>query len=139
MTHSNFKNISSDIANAAGWQQKYRQIMLLGKSLPVMPEALKVEDALVPGCESKVWLYIDFDLTENSLLIAGDSDTRIVKGLLALILTLYNGLTPAQVCHIDAYHEFQELGLIKHLSPSRGNGIRAMVERIQNMAKAKLA
>ena len=133
--NSAFEAVSKNIETAAGWQQKYRQIMLLGKQLPVMPEVLKVDDALVKGCESKVWLYIDFDHTENSLVLAGDSDTRIVKGLLALILALYNGLTPEQAAQINAYDEFERLGLISHLSPSRGNGIKAMVDKIQTMAE----
>ena len=135
--NSAFEAVSKNIETAAGWQQKYRQIMLLGKQLPVMPAVLKVDDALVKGCESKVWLYIDFDHTENSLVLAGDSDTRIVKGLLALILALYNGLTPEQAAQINAYDEFERLGLISHLSPSRGNGIKAMVDKIQTMAEQK--
>ena len=135
--NSAFEAVSKNIETAAGWQQKYRQIMLLGKQLPVMPEVLKVDDALVKGCESKVWLYIDFDHTENSLVLAGDSDTRIVKGLLALILALYNGLTPEQAAQINAYDEFERLGLIRHLGPSRGNGIKAMVDKIQTMAEQK--
>ncbi|MCF2847995.1 SufE family protein [Pseudoalteromonas sp. ACER1] len=135
--NSAFEAVSKNIETVAGWQQKYRQIMLLGKQLPVMPEVLKVDDALVKGCESKVWLYIDFDHTENSLVLAGDSDTRIVKGLLALILALYNGLTPEQATQINAYDEFERLGLISHLSPSRGNGIKAMVDKIQTMAEQK--
>ncbi|MCO6353591.1 SufE family protein [Pseudoalteromonas shioyasakiensis] len=135
--NSAFEAVSKNIETAAGWQQKYRQIMLLGKQLPVMPEVLKVDDALVKGCESKMWLYIDFDHTENSLVLAGDSDTRIVKGLLALILALYNGLTPEQATQINAYDEFERLGLISHLSPSRGNGIKAMVDKIQTMAEQK--
>ncbi|MDC3189664.1 SufE family protein [Pseudoalteromonas elyakovii] len=135
--NSAFEAVSKNIETAAGWQQKYRQIMLLGKQLPVMPDVLKVDDALVKGCESKVWLYIDFDHTENSLVLAGDSDTRIVKGLLALILALYNGLTPEQATQINAYDEFERLGLISHLSPSRGNGIKAMVDKIQTMAEQK--
>ena len=135
--NSAFEAVSKNIETAAGWQQKYRQIMLLGKQLPVMPEVLKVDDALVKGCESKVWLYIDFDHTEYSLVLAGDSDTRIVKGLLALILALYNGLTPEQAAQINAYDEFERLGLISHLSPSRGNGIKAMVDKIQTMAEQK--
>ena len=132
-----FKEIAQSLENASAWQQKYREIMLLGKQLPPMPEVLKTNDALVPGCESKVWLYLDFDLEENTLVIVGDSDTRIVKGLLAIVLALYNGLTPAQVINTNAFAEFQRLGLIQHLSPSRGNGIKAMVERIQTMAQQK--
>ena len=138
MTNS-FKKIALDIQQAAGWQQKYRQIMLLGKALPTLPEQMKVENALVKGCESKVWLYADFDLNENYLVLAGDSDTRIVKGLLALILALYNGLTPEQALKVDAYEQFEKLGLISHLSPSRGNGVKAIVERIQLIASSKCA
>ena len=132
-----FKEIAQSLDNAAAWQQKYREIMLLGKQLPAMPEVLKTDDALVPGCESKVWMYLDFDLEENTLVIIGDSDTRIVKGLLAIVLALYNGLTPEQVLNTNAFAEFEQLGLIQHLSPSRGNGIKAMVERIQTMAQQK--
>lgn len=132
-----FKEIAQSLDNASAWQQKYREIMLLGKQLPAIPEVLKTDDALVPGCESKVWMYLDFDLEENTLVIVGDSDTRIVKGLLAIVLALYNGLTPEQVINTNAFAEFQRLGLIQHLSPSRGNGIKAMVERIQTMAQQK--
>lgn len=132
-----FKEIAQSLDNAPAWQQKYREIMLLGKQLPAMPEVLKTNDALVPGCESKVWMYLDFDLEENTLVIIGDSDTRIVKGLLAIVLALYNGLTPEQVLNTNAFAEFEQLGLIQHLSPSRGNGIKAMVERIQTMAQQK--
>jgi cysteine desulfuration protein SufE len=133
-----FNKVSESIRNASVWQQKYREIMLLGKTLPSLPTALKIDDALVPGCESKVWMYVEFDLSENVLVVAGDSDTRIVKGLLALILALYNGLTPEEILQVNAYNEFEKLGLISHLSPSRGNGIKAMVEKIQAMAKQKL-
>ncbi|KPH64969.1 SufE protein [Pseudoalteromonas porphyrae] len=132
-----FKEIAQTLKNAPGWQQKYREIMLLGKLLPSMPDILKTHDALVPGCESKVWLYLDFDLEESCIVLVGDSDTRIVKGLLALILSLYNGLTPTQILSINAFEEFEKLGLISHLSPSRGNGVKAIVERIQTMAAQK--
>lgn len=133
-----FNNVVKPIQDASAWQQKYREIMLLGKTLPPLAEVLKTDDALVPGCESKVWMFVDFDNNENCLVVIGDSDTRIVKGLLAIILALYNGLTPEQVVNTNAYDEFEKLGLIKHLSASRGNGIKAMVERIQAMASAKL-
>lgn len=132
-----FNLVTDPIKNASAWQQKYREIMLLGKKLPLLPDALKTDDALVPGCESKVWMFVEFDLTENALVVIGDSDTRIVKGLLALILALYNGLTPEQVININAYEEFERLGLISHLSASRGNGVKAMVEKIQTLAKQK--
>ncbi|MBH0061661.1 SufE family protein [Pseudoalteromonas sp. NZS71] len=134
-----FNKVTESIKNAPAWQQKYREIMLLGKTLPVLADVLKTDDALVPGCESKVWMFVEFDLTENTLVVIGDSDTRIVKGLLAIILALYNGLTPEQVVNKNAYEEFEKLGLISHLSASRGNGIKAMVDEIQTMAQQKLS
>ncbi len=134
-----FNKVTESIKNAPAWQKKYREIMLLGKTLPVLADVLKTDDALVPGCESKVWMFVEFDLTENTLVVIGDSDTRIVKGLLAIILALYNGLTPEQVVNKNAYEEFEKLGLISHLSASRGNGIKAMVDKIQTMAQQKLS
>ena len=136
MTHT-YQLVSKNIENSASWQQKYREIMLLGKTLPPLADILKTDDALVQGCESKVWMFVEFDLTENALVVIGDSDTRIVKGLLALILALYNGLTPEEVLSVNAYEEFEKLGLISHLSASRGNGVKAMVEKIQTLAKQK--
>ncbi len=132
-----YQRVSKNIENSASWQQKYREIMLLGKTLPPLADILKTDDALVQGCESKVWMFVEFDLTENALVVIGDSDTRIVKGLLALILALYNGLTPEEVLNVNAYEEFEKLGLISHLSASRGNGVKAMVEKIQTLAKQK--
>ena len=126
-----FNKVTESIKNAPAWQQKYREIMLLGKTLPALADVLKTDDALVSGCESKVWMFVEFDLTENTLVVIGDSDTRIVKGLLAIILALYNGLTPEQVVNKNAYEEFEKLGLI--------NGIKAMVEKIQTMAQHKLS
>ena len=136
MTHT-YQLVTKSIQSSSNWQQKYREIMLLGKTLPPLANILKTDDALVPGCESKVWMFVEFDLTENALVVIGDSDTRIVKGLLALILALYNGLTPEEVLNVNAYEEFEKLGLISHLSASRGNGVKAMVETIQTMAKQK--
>jgi cysteine desulfuration protein SufE len=132
-----YQRVSKKIESSASWQQKYREIMLLGKTLPPLADILKTDDALVQGCESKVWMFVEFDLTENALVVIGDSDTRIVKGLLALILALYNGLTPEEVLNVNAYAEFEKLGLISHLSASRGNGVKAMVEKIQTLAKQK--
>ena len=136
MTHT-YQLVTKSIQSSSSWQQKYREIMLLGKTLPPLADILKTDDALVPGCESKVWMFVEFDLTENALVVIGDSDTRIVKGLLALILALYNGLTPEEVLNVNAYEEFEKLGLISHLSASRGNGVKAMVEKIQTLAKQK--
>ncbi|WP_042144208.1 MULTISPECIES: SufE family protein [unclassified Pseudoalteromonas] len=127
-----FKN---KIIQAGSWQEKYREIMLLGKKLPALPSELKVDSALVNGCESNVWLYMDFNNEENKLLIIADSDTRIVKGLVSIILYLYLDLTPIEIISIDANKEFEDMSLLKHLSPSRGNGIKAILNAIQSQAR----
>jgi len=126
-----FKN---KLLQAGSWQDKYREIMLLGKKLPVLPSELKVESALVNGCESNVWLYMEFNNEESKLLITADSDTRIVKGLVSIILYLYSDLTPNEILAIDANKEFEDMSLLKHLSPSRGNGIKAILNSIYEQA-----
>ncbi|WP_105254194.1 SufE family protein [Pseudoalteromonas sp. T1lg75] len=135
---ASFDELKTKFIALGSWQQRYRELMLLGKELPMMASELKVDDAKVAGCESNVWMYIDFTPQEDQLLIIADSDTRIVKGLLAVILLMYRNKTPAQVVAIDAEQEFDELGLLKHLSPSRGNGIRAIVQQINAFAQQHL-
>ncbi|WP_394228627.1 SufE family protein [Pseudoalteromonas spongiae] len=116
------------------WQDKYREIMLLGKQLPKLPAELKVDHAKVNGCESNVWLYVDFDESEKHIVVTADSDTRIVKGLIYIISTLVNGLTVDEIKRINIQHEFNKLGLLQHLSPSRGNGILAIADAITQFA-----
>ncbi|KZN33258.1 SufE family protein [Pseudoalteromonas luteoviolacea] len=128
--------IQTQLNSLNGWQAKYREIMLLGKKLPSLPDALKTQDAQVQGCESNVWLHLDLDENQERLVIIADSDTRIVKGLLAIILACYNNLLPQEAKLVDAYALFEEMGLIQHLSPSRGNGVKAIVERIQTQISA---
>ncbi|WP_462159335.1 SufE family protein [Pseudoalteromonas sp. GB56] len=132
---NNYESLKQEFVALGAWQQRYRELMLLGKKLPVMTSELKVDDAKVSGCESNVWMYIDFDQGEDNLVIIADSDTRIVKGLLFIILSMYQGKTPAEVTAINAEQEFEELGLLKHLSPSRGNGIKAIVQKINQFAQ----
>ncbi|MBQ4845591.1 SufE family protein [Pseudoalteromonas sp. MMG005] len=127
----NYQEIQNQLKKTQSWQQCYREIMLFGKQLPVIPDCLKNDDALIQGCESKVWLHIDLDESRGTILLIGDSDTRIVKGLFAIISSMYNDITLTEAKNIDAYAEFESLGLIKHLSPSRGNGIQAIIKAIQ--------
>ena len=131
MTYKEFKKKLSDLKS---WQLMYREIMLLGKSLPEMPELLKTDDVLIKGCESKVWLRVELS-DEQIIVLIGDSDTRIVKGLMGLIILMHQGKTPEQSLKVNAYDEFEQLGLIKHLSPSRGNGIKAIADTIQDKVK----
>ncbi|EHK8998153.1 cysteine desulfurase sulfur acceptor subunit CsdE [Vibrio vulnificus] len=115
-----------------GWEDRYRQVIQWGKKLPVMPDALKSEQVMVAGCESQVWLVAE---QENGMwTFCADSDARIVRGLIALVLAAYNGKTVEQIQAFDIETYFEQLGLIAHLSPSRGNGLKAIVEQIKNIA-----
>ena len=128
--NNKYTTLKQAIIDAPSWQEKYRHIMLCGKQLPVLPPALKVDSAKVTGCESNVWLYLELNESDNTLVLVADSDTRIVKGLVTIILACFNGLTPIEADKINIESEFTQMGLLKHLSPSRGNGIRAIANEI---------
>jgi cysteine desulfuration protein SufE len=131
---------SADIIENLGffdsWEDRYRYIIDLGRELPEMPAELRSDERVVRGCQSQVWI----DVTESAgrLQLVVDSDAFIVKGLLAVVLAAYNNRTPQDILdfNIDAY--FEALGLMQHLSPTRGNGLRAMVARIRQEASARL-
>lgn len=133
-----FENIRSDFGVLDDWEDRYRYVIELGKALPPLPEELRTEANKVRGCASQVWLataLVDgpggrvFDLK-------GDSDALIVRGLVAILFALYQGLTPAQVLAVDAKQAFAELGLKEHLTAQRSNGFASMVERIRRDAQA---
>ncbi|MEQ8803910.1 SufE family protein [Haliea sp.] len=116
------------------WEDRYKYIIDLGRELPAMPAALHTEERKVRGCQSQVW--IDTRLEDGRLQLAVDSDAFIVKGLLGVVLAAYNNKTPAEVLAFDIDAYFERLDLLNHLSPTRGNGLRAMVARIREIAAA---
>lgn len=116
------------------WEDKYRFIIDLGKSLPHMPAEHQVEANLVRGCQSQVWLLTDHDSTTDTLNLQIDSDAHIVRGLIAIVIAAYEGKTPTKVTSYDIEALFGELDLLSHLSTGRGNGLRAMVSRIREAA-----
>lgn len=128
---------SEDIVDTLGffdsWEDRYRYIIDLGKELPPLPEALHTDDRLVRGCQSQVWMEITEQ--DGRLQLAVDSDAFIVKGLLGVVLAAYNNRTPAEILAFDIDGYFEELELLRHLSPTRGNGLRAMVARIRDAAE----
>jgi cysteine desulfuration protein SufE len=169
-------DIKTLFANAKGWEGKYRQIMLLGKQLPALPDEYKQDSHLVRGCESQVWLHYQpkehkseqpkehkseqpkehkseqpkehkseqpkehkseqpqqqmEEEKSNCYQFAADSDARIVKGLVVVILAAFNHKTAQQISDFDIEGYFTELDLLKHLSSSRSNGIHAIVKTIQ--------
>jgi cysteine desulfuration protein SufE len=128
---------SADILDTLGffdsWEDRYKYIIDLGKDLPPMPEDLHSVDRLVRGCQSQVW--IDTTVLGGRLQLAVDSDAFIVKGLLGVVLAAYNNKTPAEIMAFDIDAYFEQLDLLRHLSSTRGNGLRAMVQRIQDIAR----
>ncbi|PLW82342.1 Fe-S cluster assembly protein SufE [Kineobactrum sediminis] len=116
------------------WEDRYKYIIDLGKELPPMPESLHTEERKIRGCQSQVW--IDTQMEHGRLQLAVDSDAFIVKGLLGIVLAAYNNKTPAEVLAFDIDGYFDSLDLLQHLSPTRGNGLRAMVARIRDIAGA---
>lgn len=117
------------------WEDRYRYIIDLGRELPPLPESLRTEDRLVRGCQSQVW--IEVGEADGRLALDVDSDAFIVKGLLAVVLAAYNQRTPQEILAFDIDAYFDRLGLMQHLSPTRGNGLRAMVARIRDEAQRR--
>ncbi|MFH0257259.1 cysteine desulfurase sulfur acceptor subunit CsdE [Vibrio rumoiensis] len=125
--------IIETMSGFSSWEDRYRQVIMWGKLLPKMDEALKQDQLLVSGCESKVWLVSEFDGEYWSFHI--DSDARIVRGLIALVLAAFHHQTTEAIKAFDTEAYFAQLGLIDHLSPSRGNGLKAIVDQIQQLVK----
>ena len=123
------------------WDDRYRYVIELGRTLEPMPEAEHSAANKVQGCASQVWLSKSVQRSDSGELLLkylGDSDAHIVRGLIAILLTLYAGQTPRQILASDAVSVFDELGFREHLTPQRSNGLRAMVERIRTDAREAL-
>jgi cysteine desulfuration protein SufE len=131
---------TADVLDSLGflddWEERYAWIIDLGRQVPPMPAELRSEQRLVRGCQSQVWLETRYDPDARRLWLGIDSDALIVKGLGALVLTAYNGKSPADILAFDIEDYFGQLDLLRHLSPIRGNGLRAMVQRIRDTAAA---
>lgn len=127
------EQIVATMQSLHGWEDRYRQVVQWGKKLPQMPDELKSEQVTVSGCESLVWLVGESH--EGVWHFCADSDARIVRGLIAIVLAAFDGKTAAEIQAFDINDYFDQLGLIAHLSPSRGNGLRAIVEQIQTMTQ----
>lgn len=119
------------------WEDRYRYVIELGRTLAPLDEAAHNEANRVLGCASQVWLETHIDSSqpgEPILTFRGDSDAHIVRGLVALVLALYSGNTPSTILAIDAEALFQKLGLSAHLTRQRTNGVRSLVKRIKRDA-----
>lgn len=116
-----------------GWEDKYRYIIELGEKLPVPAAEFHTEEWKVRGCQSQVWLVPHRE--DGRLRFEGDSDAMIVKGLIAIVLMIYNDKSPEEIKSIAVDDIFAKLGLTEHLSPSRRNGLSSMTEKIRYYAQ----
>lgn len=122
------------------WEDRYRYIIELGRKLPPFDEEYKIEDNLVRGCVSQVWLVTDVREGDPPVIeFRADSDAQIVKGLVAILLSLYSGKTAREILTADIRSIFEKLELAKHLSINRANGFASMVKRIHELALATAA
>ena len=122
------------------WEDRYRYIIELGRKLPSFDEKYKIDANLVQGCVSQVWLVTDVrDGDPPVIEFRADSDAQIVKGLVAILLSLYSGKTAREILTADIRSIFQKLDLAKHLSLNRANGFASMVKRIHELALATAA
>ena len=122
------------------WEDRYRYIIELGRKLPPFDEEYKIEANLVRGCVSQVWLVTDVREGDPPVIeFRADSDAQIVKGLVAILLSLYSGKTAREILTADIRSIFEKLELAKHLSINRANGFASMVKRIHELALATAA
>ncbi|MAC81757.1 MAG: cysteine desulfuration protein SufE [Rhodobacteraceae bacterium] len=127
-----FEAIVEDFEFLEDWEDRYRYVIEQGKAMDPLDEALKVPATKVDGCASQVWLHPVID--GGTFHFDGDSDAMIVRGLIAVLRALYNGLPVAEVPGVDAKGEMARLGLDENLSSQRSNGLRAMIDRIRSVA-----
>jgi cysteine desulfuration protein SufE len=137
-----FAEIRSDFSVLDDWEDRYRYIIELGRTLaPLAPEQ-RTDATKVRGCASQVWLVSSERPGEDGktvLHFVGDSDAHIVRGLIAILFALYEGKTSEEILSIDPSADFRALGLNEHLTPQRSNGLASMVERIRSDARAAAA
>ncbi len=122
--------LADSVASAKGWDNATRAIMLAGKSLPLLPETMRQPDAYVPGCESDVW--IASTVQDGKEVMAGWSPSKIIRGVLAIILEKANNLSLSERSTFDFNDYLARCDLDRYLSQSRGNGVRTVIEKLQS-------
>lgn len=128
--------IIDDFAIYEDWMEKYEYIIELGKDLPLINPELKTKDHLIDGCQSQVWL--DAQIKDNKLRLTADSDAIITKGIIGLLIRVYDNETPEAILKSEPYF-IEKIGLQEHLSPTRANGLASMVKKIKLLALSTLA
>ena len=130
-----FEEIQAKFAKAKSWDSKHREIMLLGKQLSRLPKELCTAENLISGCESNAWLTAKKDQSGVMSFMA-NSDAKVIRGLLVIVLAVFQGKTAKEIIELDISTYFDSLGLMNHLSPSRGNGLLAIVEKVKALANS---
>ena len=134
MTIEEIQNqIVEDFSDLDDWMDKYQMLIDLGNELPELDEKYKTEKNLIDGCQSRVWLQCDYN--DGKLFFLADSDALIVKGIIALLIRVVSGHTPAEIRDTQLFF-IDSIGLKDHLSPTRANGLLAMVKQIKAYAVA---
>jgi cysteine desulfuration protein SufE len=136
-TLSAIDSIREDFASLDDWEDRYRYVIELGNALEPLSQESHNELTKVRGCVSQVWLECEPKTNaegEKILHYRGDSDSHLVRGLIAISIALFSDRTPEQILAVDAQASFRELGLEQHLTPQRSNGVRSMVDRIRTDA-----
>jgi len=136
-----FEDIAETFAFLDDWEDRYRHVIDLGKAMEPLEENLRVPATKVEGCASQVWIVPEIDGEGQGAVFSfrGDSDAMIVRGLIAILAALYNGLTVGEIGRVEAEAALARLGLDDHLSSQRSNGLKAMVERIRAIGRKAAA
>ncbi|CCZ12395.1 fe-S metabolism associated domain protein [Prevotella sp. CAG:1092] len=125
--------VIEEFADFDDWMDKYQMLIDLGNDLCTLDEKYKTEQNLIDGCQSRVWLQCDY--VDGKLVFSAESDALIVKGIIALLIRVISGHTPEEIRDADLYF-IEKIGLKDHLSPTRSNGLLAMVKQIKAYAVA---
>jgi cysteine desulfuration protein SufE len=131
-TTISLNDLNERLSHAQGWEAKNRLLVQLARELPDFPTEMRDSEHRVSGCESQVWLWLE--QRNEAFQLAADSDSKVIKGLLTLVLAAYHGKTAAQIQDFDFVAWLNELGLQRFLSASRGNGLKAIVTHIKQQA-----
>ena len=126
-------NVIEEFSAFDDWMDKYALLIDLGNSLPPLEEKYKTESNLIEGCQSRVWLQADYE--DGKILFKGESDAVIVKGIVSLLINIMSDHTPQEILDTDLYF-IEKIGLKEHLSPTRSNGLVAMVKQMRMYALA---
>lgn len=133
-----FDEIKENLEFLDDWEDRYKYVIELGQSLAALDESAYVAANKVEGCVSQVWLLPEFENHDGKdvLVLHGDSDAMIVKGLVAIVIAYFSGHSASEIAELDAERDFAAIGLQEHLTTQRANGLKAMIKRVESLAAA---